>query len=42
MPREKDNIRPPFEKYLEILLVTCKDLRVYNFVHKGKMYGMEN
>jgi hypothetical protein len=42
MPRDKANIRRPFEIYLEILLVTCRDSIIYNFSNKEKTYGLGN
>jgi hypothetical protein len=42
MPLDKANIRRPFEIYLEILLVTCRDSIGYNFINKEKAYGLDN
>jgi hypothetical protein len=42
MLRVKANIRRSFEIYLEIILVTCRDSIVYNFINKEKAYGLDN
>jgi hypothetical protein len=42
MPRDKANIRRPFEIYLEIFLVTCRNSIDYNLINKEKAYGLDN